>query len=179
MKHRILIYLTGVSAAAALFAVDVLFPHVLHDAIPYFAPVLLVWWSPKRHDAWLLAGLCGVLSILGFFIVSNDSGVHFGEASRIVMLVMIGAVAGLIYHAKGVTEQLRQSGELLNAHYKYNPVPIYTWRRKGDDFVLADFNEAALKISSGTAADNLGRSAREIFADRPITIEYLKRSFHT
>ena len=93
MGKRILIFLMGVSAAAVLFAVDILLPHMLHDAIPYFAPVLLAWWSPKRLDVWLLAGLCGILIILGYFIVSSDPGVMSGEASRIVMLIAIMAVA--------------------------------------------------------------------------------------
>jgi PAS domain S-box-containing protein len=179
MGKRILIFLMGVSAAAVLFAVDILLPHMLHDAIPYFAPVLLAWWSPKRLDVWLLAGLCGILIILGYFIVSSDPGVMSGEASRIVMLIAIMAVAGLIYHAKGVTEQLRQSGELFRSHYKDDPVPIYTWRRKGDDFVLVDYNDAAFEITSGAVADYMGLSAREFSGERPETLEYLERAWKT
>lgn len=179
MGKRILILLVGVCAAAALFAVDIVISNGFGNAIPYFAPVLLAWWSPKRLDAWLLAGLCGVLTVLGYVFASGDVGMNSEEASRLVMLIMIVAVTGLIYHAKGVTEKLRQSGELFRAHYKDDPVPIYTWRRKGDDFVLADFNDAALKITSGAVADYLGRSAREFSINRPETLEYLERAWRT
>jgi signal transduction histidine kinase len=47
------------------------------------------------------------------------------------------------------------------------PMPTYTWRRSGDDFVLESFNGAADAASAHRVASFVGRTARDVYADEP------------
>ena len=179
MEKRVLTLAIGVIVAAAIFAVDILFPNGFGGGIPYFVIVLFAWWSPRRMDAWLLAGFAGVLTVLGNFVSVGDAASAGGELNRVTALIAIGTVSFLISHGKRVTEELRKSGELFLSRFKDDPVPIYRWRRVDDDFVLADFNDAALEITSGAVADYVGHSVDEISTNRPETREYLERCLRT
>lgn len=64
-------------------------------------------------------------------------------------------------------EQLENTRSELEAQYKGIPVPTYTWRHVGDDFVLMDYNEAADKSSQGRINSFKDKPAGEIFKDRP------------
>ncbi len=178
MDKRVLIYLTGVIVAAALFAVDILFPILFDGGVPYFALVILAWWSPRRGDAWLFAGLAGFLTILGHFFPVGDAPVG-GELNRAVALAVIGAVSVLMSYCKNMAEELRRSGEVFRSHFNDDPVPIYSWRRVGDDFVLADFNNAAREITSGAVAGFIGHSVDKILTNIPESREYLERCVRT
>ncbi len=71
-----------------------------------------------------------------------------------------------------ITEQkqadcaLREYEEKTRAQYKAIPVPTYTWQRAGDDFVLIDYNDAAVEITDGGVAKMIGIRCREMYADQ-------------
>ncbi len=46
------------------------------------------------------------------------------------------------------------------------PLPTFTWRKKGEDFILHDFNQAALAITNGGIAGLVGTKATSFFRDR-------------
>jgi hypothetical protein len=48
---------------------------------------------------------------------------------------------------RAADDALRASAEQLRRQFKSNPVPVYSWRRDGDDFVLDDYNDAAERIT--------------------------------
>lgn len=54
-------------------------------------------------------------------------------------------------------------------------MPTFCWVRRGDDFVLADFNEAALRFTEGRIGMLLGRPAAEVFAEGPEIREDIRR----
>ena len=64
----------------------------------------------------------------------------------------------------------------LQAQYDGIPVPCYTWRRDGGDFVLERANRAAVELTGAAipGADRQARRASSI-ADRPHIVEDLER----
>jgi diguanylate cyclase (GGDEF)-like protein/PAS domain S-box-containing protein len=75
---------------------------------------------------------------------------------------------------KHIEEKLRESEERLRAQYKNLPVPTFTWQSVGDDFILADFNDAALEKTEPNLPKLLGNKASELFEDDPDILRDLK-----
>ncbi|HYO91608.1 MAG TPA: PAS domain S-box protein, partial [Pyrinomonadaceae bacterium] len=72
---------------------------------------------------------------------------------------------------------LRDSEEKFRAQYKGLPLPTYSWRRVGDDFVLVDYNDAALEITQGKMQQFVGRRASDMYEDSPDIVEDFRRCF--
>jgi PAS domain S-box-containing protein len=64
-------------------------------------------------------------------------------------------------------EALRASEERFRNQYKSFPLPTYSWRQAGDDFVLQDFNDAAEAVTGGRIGDWLGIRASDHYASEP------------
>ena len=71
----------------------------------------------------------------------------------------------------------RSNEERLKAKYKGIPVPTYTWQKVEEDFVLVDYNDAAVAITQGNVAKFLGAKASEMYRDTPKIREELSRCF--
>lgn len=69
------------------------------------------------------------------------------------------------------TAELQASEAKLRAQYKAIPVPTYTWQKSGDDFVLVDYNDAAVEITRGGIADYLNARCSEMYRDMPQVLE--------
>jgi PAS domain S-box-containing protein len=82
-----------------------------------------------------------------------------------------------ITERKLAEEALRESEEKQRAQYKGIPIPTYTWQRKGDDFVLADYNDAAMAITQGKIGDYVGIRATEMYNDAPGVLEKLSECY--
>ena len=82
-----------------------------------------------------------------------------------------------ITERKQVEEALRESQEKLRAQYKGMPIPVYTWQRVGEDFVLIDCNDAAVTITHGSVSKFLGIKASELHQDAPEIQEELSQCF--
>ncbi|OPY84847.1 MAG: Blue-light-activated protein [Syntrophus sp. PtaU1.Bin208] len=67
---------------------------------------------------------------------------------------------------KGVENALKESEERLKRLYQESPIPSFTWQKRGDDFILIDFNHAATQITSGKVVHYIGGSAREMYQNR-------------
>jgi PAS domain S-box-containing protein len=64
-------------------------------------------------------------------------------------------------------EALRTSEERFRKQYKSFPLPTYSWRLAGDDFVLQDFNDAAEAFTDGRIGEWLGILASDHYASQP------------
>ena len=74
---------------------------------------------------------------------------------------------------------LRQSEEQLIAQFKGSPIPAYTWQKKGEDFVLVNYNDAAEKITRGKISNYLGITLPEMYGDNPELMKDFQLCFTT
>jgi PAS domain S-box-containing protein len=59
--------------------------------------------------------------------------------------------------------ELRRLEEKFRAYYDGNPIPTFTWQKKGEDLVLVECNQAARAITGSDVKGYIGRSAAEIY----------------
>ncbi len=78
---------------------------------------------------------------------------------------------------KRVEAACRESEERFRAEYMALPMPVYTWRRTGDDFTLIDCNDAAMAFTEGKIVDHLGATVGRFFHDAPEIREDFARCF--
>ena len=78
---------------------------------------------------------------------------------------------------KQAEEALRQNEERLRTQYNGIPIPTYTWKRVGENFVLIDYNYAAEAFTCGRVADFVGKKDSEIYSGMPEIVDELSRCF--
>ena len=78
-----------------------------------------------------------------------------------------------ITERKEAEAALHESQERYRRQYKGIPIPTYSWRQVGDDFVMVDLNDAAATIS-GNVASWLGSRATERLGDSSIGLAALR-----
>ena len=83
-----------------------------------------------------------------------------------------------VFEHQRAEESLKEARARLKAQYKGIPVPTYSWRKVGDDFVLIDYNYAAEQNSNGKIAQFISKPAREIFSDRPQVLADFSRCYN-
>ena len=99
---------------------------------------------------------------------------------RIAVVPMGGDIAIL---AQDITERkqaemaLRESEQRFKNLYQDSPLPTFTWQKKGGDFVLVDFNKAAMQMTNGKVVDILGNSAVELYRNRPHVLSDMNLCF--
>jgi signal transduction histidine kinase/ActR/RegA family two-component response regulator len=93
-----------------------------------------------------------------------------------------GTITGVFVHGVDVTEETIAQMR-LRSQFSNIPVPTHVWRRVERDgvkqFVLADFNQAALTLSRGRMASHLGEPAHQFLALNPSAIDDLARCLDT
>ena len=77
-----------------------------------------------------------------------------------------------------VENALRESEERARAQYQGNPIPVYTWQKRDDDFVLIDYNVSAEKITNGNIAKILGVKLSVMYKDRPQIFNDIWKCYH-
>ena len=98
-------------------------------------------------------------------------------------IVRDGVVEGAIVtfvdisERRRVEEKLKESEARFRAQYKGSPIPTYSWRSVGGDFVLIDHNHAAYELTKGGIADLLGAKATKLYGDAPELLRMMRRSF--
>ena len=73
--------------------------------------------------------------------------------------------------------ELEMSEEKFRRLFQSMPLPVYAWQRRGDDFQLTDYNNAAEEITRGAITDFVGLTASQMYPDRPDIVEDISRSF--
>ncbi|MDD1686004.1 PAS domain S-box protein [Methanoregula sp.] len=68
---------------------------------------------------------------------------------------------------KAMQAALQESETRFRQQYQNNPLAIFTWQQRDNDFILVDCNRKAELISGGRSSDYLQKTASEIYADQP------------
>jgi len=82
-----------------------------------------------------------------------------------------------ITERKKAEDSLRESENRLRAQYNGNPIPTYTWQKRGDEFILTDFNDSAKTFMNGQMDSFLGRQASEMYKNRQEILVNMQRCF--
>jgi PAS domain S-box-containing protein len=96
-----------------------------------------------------------------------------------IPLKIQGEQIGILGIGKNITERkkiesnLLESEEKFRAIYKEGPIPVYIWRFIDGDFVLIDYNNAAIKITENSVNNFLGCKATELYKDRKDIVDDL------
>jgi diguanylate cyclase len=75
-----------------------------------------------------------------------------------------------ITECKQVEQALRVSEQRFRLQYQETPVPTFSWRNVGDDFVLEEFNTAASGLTAGLATVWIGQRASRLLARDPVVL---------
>ena len=130
----------------------------------------MVWWLLKRQ----LAPVFTTIKTLATLSDANYPPHPLPITRQDEIGELINGFNGLLETLRQREESLKSSDERLTNLYHESPIPTYTWQKKGDDFVLIDFNRAALHITTGKARDHLGDSAAKIYKNRPEILNDMK-----
>jgi len=83
-----------------------------------------------------------------------------------------GEIYAVLGVAKNITERkkgegrLKESADMFKALFKEGSIPAYIWKNVDGDFVLVDYNNAAINKTKGNVENFLGNKATEMYKDR-------------
>jgi len=110
-----------------------------------------------QRTLWVaLGGLVLTLVGVGFLLRHYERSLTAVEAER-----------ACARQTQQMAEAMRISEEKLRVQYDGIPIPAFTWRWNGEDFILEDYNQAAAAITRGGVRRLLGQAAGAFFADEP------------
>ena len=144
---------------------------MLATALLMFAVGFLIQTNPVEDFLERTTGL----SEFGVRHVLMDSLFEGGVGLVILVIVSLFITASLstrearrraaeLEVAQAATKEAEQR---FHSQYMSNPLPNYTWERRGDDFVLIEYNNAAKSATRGGVRRLLGATARELYSDMP------------
>lgn len=100
-----------------------------------------------------------------------------------IPLKIKGKQIGILGIGKNITERkkvekdLMESKEKFKAIYKEGPIPVYILRYINGDFILLDYNNAAIKFTNNRIKNFLGYNAFEISKEREDVLDDLKQCY--
>lgn len=75
---------------------------------------------------------------------------------------------------KAAEVAVKQSEQSLRSQYRAIPLPTYTWEKSDGDFVLVDYNDAAVEITQGHIQEYVGKRLTEMYVGQPQIVEDMR-----
>ena len=116
-------------------------------------------------------------------VVRKDNEKIYVEGSISLRKDSSGMPVGFIGIINDITERrraekaLRVSNERFRTQYHGSPIPTFTWQKIGADFVLAECNNTALKITGESIKKYINKTAQEIYRDQPDIVRDIQECF--
>jgi signal transduction histidine kinase/sugar lactone lactonase YvrE len=96
----------------------------------------------------------------------------------VVLGLLVMALAGAVWDRKRRYDRsIRDSEARFRAQYRSNPVPTFTWKHEGDEFILVDINDAGLGFLKGYNFPRIGGTSRELLKDHMQIDSLIRRCF--
>ncbi|MFX1424966.1 MAG: PAS domain S-box protein [Promethearchaeota archaeon] len=74
-------------------------------------------------------------------------------------------------------DERKKAEEKFKKFFKGSPIPTYAWQKVGEDFILIDYNDAAVKITQSGVEKFIGVKASEMYRTRSELLEDIMRCF--
>lgn len=116
---------------------------------------------------WVQEQIVGSLEVVweeGHRITDRDEQL----LAAIAVQAAIGITNARLYQEKErALRAVQESEQRLKAQYQGSPIPTYIWRRRGEELVFAEYNEAANTMSHGRIAEWVETTAADFYRDAP------------
>ena len=112
-KNRGQILALALLFAVTVFVLDLFLPLGIAEAVPYVAVVLIALRSPEKNDPLRLAGLCTILTIVGYSLSPAGAEPWIGITNRAIALFAIWSTALLAMQVKESDEATREQSSML------------------------------------------------------------------
>ena len=150
--------LASASLMLAIFLLDINLPLGVAAGVPYLAPILISSWVPGRRFVFIIASICSILTILGYFY-SPPGGIPWVVlVNRFLALFVIWLTTALILSSK----KWENEAEKLSLFPRENPNPVLHARKDG--YILY------ANPASGPFLDLLGCRMGEFLSDKCLDI---------
>ncbi|HQU28547.1 MAG TPA: hypothetical protein PKZ24_05275, partial [Nitrospirales bacterium] len=112
-KNRGQILALALLVAVTVFVLDLFLPLGIAEAVPYVAVVLIALRSPEKNDPLRFAGLCTILTIVGYSLSPAGAEPWIGITNRAIALFAIWSTALLAMQVKESDEATREQSSML------------------------------------------------------------------
>lgn len=112
-KNRGQVLALALLVATVVLVIDLFLPLGVAEAVPYVAVVLIALRSPDKNDPLRLAGLCTVLTILGYSLSPSGAEAWIGITNRSIALFAIWSTALLAMQVREADEATRDQSSML------------------------------------------------------------------
>ena len=106
--------------------------------------------------------------------VKNTPAPRYNQEGRLI--TYDGLIAD-ITERKEAEEALRVSEERFKTEYQGSPIAKFTWEKKGNEFVLTNYNDAANMITREKVVKYVGKTAGEMYSDRQDILDDLHQCY--
>jgi len=112
-KNRGQILALAFLVATVIFVLDLFLPLGIAEAVPYVAVVLIALRSTDKNDPLRLAGLCTVLTVLGYSLSPPGTEAWIGVTNRSIAVFAIWSTALLAMQVKEADAATREQSSML------------------------------------------------------------------
>lgn len=112
-KNRVQILALALLVSMVVFVLDLFLPLGIAEAVPYVAVVLIALRSPDKNDPLRLAGLCTILTIVGFGLSPPGTEAWIGITNRSIAVFAIWSTALLAMQVKEADEATNEQSSML------------------------------------------------------------------